>query len=403
MAPKSKASTSTAPVLILTEKGDVKEGVVKMIDNEVTLESVQGYYKKKQVAECIGTYPYKTSTLFLFGVTEGKEGTENNHQLPPPHDSTTLYGDILLLASKDEESFATAVPFKPSDYEQFYTRSFGGNGSDEDEEEEEVVVEEEKEFVQEDEEPEVEVEEEADDEDDEEEAEVEHEAEEEQDVPVVSKPKAKKKKAPTTTAAAAATSAYPDKPILSEEEQLQEELSPEPTEPAAPIRRQALKSLETIFKDTIDATQIRLLESCIYNGSIIEARRRHVVRTWDYPPFAHIYRMRARNISSNFDSDSYVQNNELFELFQQGSVDFKAISAMNTYELFPSRWRDQFEKQQIREKKQLEGNRDMATDQFLCTRCWKRQCTYYEMQTRSADEPMTIFITCINCGKHWRQ
>jgi transcription elongation factor S-II len=400
MAPKSKAST-TAPVLILTEKGDVKEGTVKMIDNEVTLESVQAYYKKKQVAECIGTYPYKTSTLFLFGVTEGKEGTENNHQLPPPHDSTTLYGDILLLASKDEESFASPVPFKPSDYESFYTRCFGGNGSDEEEEEEEIVIEEEKEFVQEDEEVEVDVEEEDDEEDEEEEAE--QEVEEEQDAPVVSKPKAKKKKAPTKTAAAAATSAYPDKPILSEEEQLQEELSPDPTEPAAPIRRQALKSLKLIFEDTIDDTQIRLLESCIYNGAIIEAKRRHVVRTWTYPPFAHIYRMRARNIASNFDSDSYVENKELFELFQQGSVDFKAISAMNTYELFPSRWRDQFEKQQIREKKQLEGNRDMATDQFLCTRCWKRQCTYYEMQTRSADEPMTIFITCINCGKHWRQ
>jgi transcription elongation factor S-II len=116
-----------------------------------------------------------------------------------------------------------------------------------------------------------------------------------------------------------------------------------------------------------------------------------------------MYKIRARKILSNFDGSSYVGNTELFTLFKEGTIDFKGLSIMNTYELFPSRWRDQFEKQQIREKKQLEGNRNMATDQFLCTRCWKRECTYYEMQTRSADEPMTIFITCVNCGKHWRQ
>ena len=66
-------------------------------------------------------------------------------------------------------------------------------------------------------------------------------------------------------------------------------------------------------------------------------------------------------------------------------------------------WKDLSIRQFEREKRQLEGNKSMATDQFFCTRCFKRECTYYELQTRSADEPMTIFIQCVNCGKHWRQ
>jgi transcription elongation factor S-II len=42
------------------------------------------------------------------------------------------------------------------------------------------------------------------------------------------------------------------------------------------------------------------------------------------------------------------------------------------------------------------------TDQFKCGRCGKRKCKYYQLQTRSADEPMTTFVTCVNCGNRWK-
>lgn len=37
-----------------------------------------------------------------------------------------------------------------------------------------------------------------------------------------------------------------------------------------------------------------------------------------------------------------------------------------------------------------------------CHSCRQYKVTYYEMQTRSADEPMTCFCTCLNCGKKWK-
>ncbi|ESQ52526.1 hypothetical protein EUTSA_v10016682mg [Eutrema salsugineum] len=43
-----------------------------------------------------------------------------------------------------------------------------------------------------------------------------------------------------------------------------------------------------------------------------------------------------------------------------------------------------------------------STDQFKCGRCGQRKCTYYQMQTRSADEPMTTYVTCVNCNNHWK-
>eukprot|EP00033_Pygsuia_biforma_P004572 GCRY01005014.1.p1 GENE.GCRY01005014.1~~GCRY01005014.1.p1 ORF type:complete len:299 (+),score=52.81 GCRY01005014.1:144-1040(+) len=43
-----------------------------------------------------------------------------------------------------------------------------------------------------------------------------------------------------------------------------------------------------------------------------------------------------------------------------------------------------------------------TTDQFQCGKCKKRKCKFYQLQTRSADEPMTTFVTCVNCGNRWK-
>lgn len=42
------------------------------------------------------------------------------------------------------------------------------------------------------------------------------------------------------------------------------------------------------------------------------------------------------------------------------------------------------------------------TDIFKCGRCKNRKTTYYQLQTRSADEPMTTFVTCTVCNKRWK-
>lgn len=64
------------------------------------------------------------------------------------------------------------------------------------------------------------------------------------------------------------------------------------------------------------------------------------------------------------------------------------------------------ENNQIKEKALFDCERGLAakasTDQFKCGRCGQRKCTYYQMQTRSADEPMTTYVTCVNCDNHWK-
>jgi hypothetical protein len=39
---------------------------------------------------------------------------------------------------------------------------------------------------------------------------------------------------------------------------------------------------------------------------------------------------------------------------------------------------------------------------FTCRKCKKNKTTYQAKQTRSSDEPMTMFIRCLNCGHRWK-
>ncbi|KPV77966.1 uncharacterized protein RHOBADRAFT_50489 [Rhodotorula graminis WP1] len=53
-------------------------------------------------------------------------------------------------------------------------------------------------------------------------------------------------------------------------------------------------------------------------------------------------------------------------------------------------------------KAQAAAPQQAETDAFQCGKCKQRRCMYYQMQTRSADEPMTTFVTCLACTNRWK-
>lgn len=48
------------------------------------------------------------------------------------------------------------------------------------------------------------------------------------------------------------------------------------------------------------------------------------------------------------------------------------------------------------------AEKQAETEAFQCSKCKQRKCVYRQQQTRSADEPMTTFVTCTNCGNKWK-
>ena len=398
----------TAQILLLTSTGDMKNGKLT-IKSETTgcqLSDIQTHLKKKKAPTQIGTYAWKSNTLFLFGYTDGKAGTENKHELPPPHDTQLIFGDIVVLLSKDKRSFSKPLPIKQDDYETFYTQIFEGFESL-DEEEAEVEIEED--VIQDELADEAHVDDEsiADDlEDDYEEEGAEDEAAEvvedapviDTEEPIVAAPTPKPKRAKATKASLARSKEL-QLSLLSQGVELTEA----DTDTITPNRTKIINAITESMGALLSEEEIKNLEVAIFHSTLHAAEKRHISKVWTYPLFTQLYSSISRTIVGNLNPNTYIQNKNLFKRFEDGELSLEEIAGFGHTDLYPEIWKDSLIRQFEREKRQLEGNRAMATDQFLCKGCKKRECTYYELQTRSADEPMTIFIQCLNCGKRWRQ
>jgi transcription elongation factor S-II len=137
------------------------------------------------------------------------------------------------------------------------------------------------------------------------------------------------------------------------------------------------------------------LEKGIFNYALKEADQRKIVKKWDNAYFVQIYLDRLRSIMSNLKGD-------VLESIKDGSVKAHIVAFMTHQELCPEKWSALIEAKSKRDKNKFETNISAATDTFTCRKCKGNQCTYYQMQTRSADEPMTCYISCCICGNRWK-
>ena len=137
------------------------------------------------------------------------------------------------------------------------------------------------------------------------------------------------------------------------------------------------------------------LEKGIFNYTLKEAEQRKIVKKWDNKFFIQIYLTHLRSILNNL-------NEKLINEVKTGAIKSHTIAFMTHQELDHDRWAQLIEAKSKRDKNKFETNVAAATDTFTCRKCHKNQCTYYQMQTRSADEPMTTFVTCIPCGNRWK-
>ena len=138
------------------------------------------------------------------------------------------------------------------------------------------------------------------------------------------------------------------------------------------------------------------LEKGIHNWALKDATSKKVVKKWDNPFFVQIYLDHLRSVFTN------LKNEKLIKMVSNGEIKAHEIAFMTHQEMNPEKWESLIKAKSIRDKNKFEQTIESMTDTVTCGKCRGKQCTYYQMQCKSADEPMTIFCQCILCGNRWK-
>jgi transcription elongation factor S-II len=374
---KSKLIEKENQCLVLQQKGTFRQSTI----NENSCEAVAKIFRRAQNPELIGKWEKPDVHILMYGYKKGKEGTENKHELPPPYSDITLYSDIALVGISLDNNLKSIS----HEYWSRFVASIMGEDSDESDEEKDDDKDSDIESEIEEEEDKLESESEEEEEDF-------MEEEEEEDI----KPK---KKVKVTKKVSKKLSTYYLHPQLNIEKVEDEYKVPENK-----VRLQCLKIISDKLKMLSKDVQ-QNLELGIYNNAIQTCKNRHIYVCYENPEFISMYQIIMRRTITNLDPSSYIKNPGLMERLESESYVASDIASLAPTEMYPEKWRSLIDIQLKRDKHLLEGGSDLefATDMFKCSRCGKRKCRYYEMQTRSADEAMTVFIKCLVCKKEWKQ
>jgi transcription elongation factor S-II len=138
------------------------------------------------------------------------------------------------------------------------------------------------------------------------------------------------------------------------------------------------------------------LEKGIFNYSLKHAEKINVVKKWDNSYFVKLYINRLRTITIN------LKNEELINSILNKKIKAHEVAFMTHQEMQPNKWEELLELKKIRDENKYEPKLEASTDDFKCWKCKSKKCTYYQLQTRSADEPMTTFVSCLDCGNRWK-
>lgn len=158
---------------------------------------------------------------------------------------------------------------------------------------------------------------------------------------------------------------------------------------------------ERLAAVTGDQALARRLEIAHWNRCITTFARDHGAGSvvWANPAFRYRYTARVWGLEHTLREAPGV-----LDRVRAGSLAPRTLVGMSPSEVWPERWEAAYAAVAAKQLRR-EATVDAASapdGAYTCGRCKSAKTVYTSMQIRSADEPMTTFVRCLNCGKSWK-
>tara|TARA_Y100000389_G_scaffold134961_1_gene132472 strand:+ start:20438 stop:20956 length:519 start_codon:yes stop_codon:yes gene_type:complete len=141
----------------------------------------------------------------------------------------------------------------------------------------------------------------------------------------------------------------------------------------------------------------RKLEKAIVNYTVQHLKKKYKceIVQWVDKRTRQIYLRKYRSILFNYDC--------IHKLIDK-QVPYDDIMVMKHYDINPEVWHDQLKKIKDREIASMVAYTDDFYDGLLiCFNCKSKKTRYTTLQTRSSDEPETVYARCLECGYNWTE
>jgi transcription elongation factor S-II len=178
-----------------------------------------------------------------------------------------------------------------------------------------------------------------------------------------------------------------------------------------PLRKNICNKLHSILElskpDLTELNAHAVSQLCVSTSAQVESSMQGMCS-------GDAYKEKARTLCFNLK-----KNKTLREELLMGSISAVQLVKMSSEQLATCEKQQEREEElkKLRDSRRLDweqANEDKINDMcgikgdllsaslFTCGRCKSIKTTSTQKQTRSADEPMTVFVLCMNCGKRWK-
>ncbi len=153
------------------------------------------------------------------------------------------------------------------------------------------------------------------------------------------------------------------------------------------IRNKVKKKFNDIFEEEY-ATK---LETEIYNKSKVYISENDI----EQEMYLQTYEQFVRDIERNLTDKVNIKDNKLEQHVKKFKIEPKDLMTMKPCELQPTTWKRVINRSKLAKEKSKNAG---VTDRYTCPKCFEKRFREELKQTRSADEPATLFIKCLTSG-----